>query len=67
MSPKTRRGRPGNIERFYATAIRCGARHRADRYRWHATLAGAKALVRFVIEQVVKPSGEEIPISWHDT
>src|SRR4029077_19101244 len=31
----------------------------------HATPMGAFALVRFVIDEVVKPSGEKIRIDWH--
>jgi isopropylmalate/homocitrate/citramalate synthase len=31
----------------------------------YATPAGARALVRFVVDEIVKPSGEEILISWH--
>jgi isopropylmalate/homocitrate/citramalate synthase len=66
VTEDTTRAAPETIERLYTTAIRCGARHivLTDTVG-HATPAGAKALVRFVIEQVVKPSGEEIMISWH--
>ena len=66
-SPKTRRAHfPETIKRLYTTAINCGARHivLTDTVG-HATPAGAKALVRFVIDEVVKPSGQEILISWH--
>jgi isopropylmalate/homocitrate/citramalate synthase len=31
----------------------------------HATPLGASALVKFVVEQVVKPSGEKIRVDWH--
>jgi len=48
------------------TAINCGARHivLTDTVG-HATPAGVRALVRFVVDEVVRPSGEEILISWH--
>ena len=31
----------------------------------HATPAGAQALIRFVLEEVVKPSGQKIRVDWH--
>src|SRR5271163_2363837 len=31
----------------------------------HATPVGTEALVRFVLEEVVKPSGEKIRVDWH--
>jgi len=31
----------------------------------HVTPAGVTALIRFVIEEVVKPSGEQIRVDWH--
>ena len=57
---------PETIKKLYSTAIRCGARHivLTDTVG-HATPEGVKALVKFVIEEVVKPSGEDILVSWH--
>ena len=66
VTEDTSRAFPDTIKRLYTTAINCGARHivLTDTVG-HATPAGARALVRFVIEEVVKPSGMEILISWH--
>ena len=66
VTEDTTRAFPETIKRLYTTAINCGARHivLTDTVG-HATPAGAKALVRFVIDEVVKPSGQEILISWH--
>src|SRR2546425_12674255 len=60
------RASPKTIRRLYTAAINCGARHivLTDTVG-HATPAGARALVRFVIDEVVKPSGQDILISWH--
>ncbi len=57
---------PETIRRLYSTAISCGARALAlcDTVG-HATPSGVRALVRFVIEQVVKPSGAGIRVDWH--
>ena len=66
VTEDTTRAFPETVKRLYTPAINCGARHivLTDTVG-HATPAGARALVRFVIEEVVKPSGEEILISWH--
>jgi 2-isopropylmalate synthase len=66
VTEDTTRAFPETVKRLYTTAINYGARHivLTDTVG-HATPAGARALVRFVIEEVVKPSGQEILISWH--
>jgi 2-isopropylmalate synthase len=66
VTEDTTRAFPKTIQRLYSTAISCGARHivLTDTVG-HATPAGTRALVKFVIDNVVKPSGEEILISWH--
>jgi len=66
VTEDTTRAFPETIKRLYATAINYGARHivLTDTVG-HATPAGARALVRFVIDEVVRPSGEEILMSWH--
>jgi len=66
VTEDTTRAFPETIKRLYTTAIECGARHivLTDTVG-HATPAGARALVRFVVDEVVQPSGEEILISWH--
>jgi 2-isopropylmalate synthase len=66
VTEDTTRAFPETIKWLYTTAIDCGARHivLTDTVG-HATPAGARALVKFVVEEVVKPSGEDIMISWH--
>ena len=66
VTEDTTRAFPETIKRLYTAAINCGARHivLTDTVG-HATPAGARALVRFVIDEVVKPSGQDILISWH--
>src|SRR5437762_5808569 len=66
VTEDTTRAFPEAIKRLYTTAINCGAPHivLTDTVG-HATPAGVRALVRFVVDEVVRPSGEEIMISWH--
>ncbi|HKW64652.1 MAG TPA: LeuA family protein [Candidatus Acidoferrum sp.] len=54
------------VKRLYSTAIRNGARAvvLCDTVG-HATPNGAFNLVKFVVEEVVKPSGEKIRVDWH--
>jgi 2-isopropylmalate synthase len=66
VTEDTSRCDPETVKRLYSTAIRCGARSIAlCDTAGHATPMGAFALVRFVIEEVVKPSGENIRVDWH--
>jgi 2-isopropylmalate synthase len=66
VTEDTTRCDPETVKRLYATAIRCGARAIVIcDTAGHATPMGAYALVRFVIDEVVKPSGEKIRIDWH--
>src|ERR1700693_1073105 len=66
VTEATSRCDPETVRRLYATAINCGARAivLCDT-AGHATPMGALALVRFVMEEVVKPSGEKIRVDWH--
>jgi 2-isopropylmalate synthase len=66
VTEDTTRAFPDTIRSLYTTAINCGARHivLTDTVG-HATPSGARALVRFIVDEVVKPSGEDILISWH--
>jgi isopropylmalate/homocitrate/citramalate synthase len=54
------------VKKLYRTAIECGARAvvLCDTVG-HATPMGAYALVKFVREEVVGPSGEKIRVDWH--
>src|SRR6202451_2252441 len=57
---------PETVKRLYSTAINCGARAIVIcDTAGHATPMGAFALVKFVIEEVVTPSGEKIRVDWH--
>jgi 2-isopropylmalate synthase len=54
------------VKRLYKTAVECGAKAvvLCDTVG-HATPMGAYALVKFVREEVVEPSGEKIRVDWH--
>jgi isopropylmalate/homocitrate/citramalate synthase len=66
VTEDTTRCDPAMIKRLYSTAIRCGARAIVIcDTAGHSTPMGAFALIRFVIEEVVKPSGEKIRVDWH--
>jgi isopropylmalate/homocitrate/citramalate synthase len=66
VTEDTSRCDPETVKRLYATAIDCGARAICIcDTAGHATPMGALALVRFVIDEVVKPSGEKIRVDWH--
>jgi 2-isopropylmalate synthase len=66
VTEDTTRCDPETVKRLYATAINCGARSIVIcDTAGHATPMGTFALVRFVMEEVVKPSGEKIRVDWH--
>src|SRR5271165_4826834 len=66
VTEDTVRTDPDTVQRLYSTAIRSGARAivLCDTVG-HATPEGAYNLVKFVIDTVVKPSGEKIRVDWH--
>lgn len=66
VTEDTTRAFPETIKKLYSTAINCGARHivLTDTVG-HAMPDGARALVRFVLEEIIRPSGESVLISWH--
>lgn len=66
VTEDTTRTDPGTLKRLYRTAIECGASTLviADTVG-HATPRGAANLVRFVREQIVEPSGQQVRIDWH--
>src|ERR1700720_187912 len=66
VTEDTMRTDPATVKRLYTTAIRCGARAigLCDTVG-HATPQGAYNLVKFAMENVVKPSGEKIRVDWH--
>lgn len=66
VTEDTSRCDPEMVKRLYSAAINCGARAIVVcDTAGHATPMGAYALVKFVLEQVVKPSGEKIRVDWH--
>jgi len=66
VTEDTSRCDPETVKRLYTTAINCGARAVCIcDTAGHATPMGALALVRFVIAECVKPSGESIRVDWH--
>ena len=66
VTEDTTRCDPEMVRKLYSTAISCGAKAivLCDT-AGHATPMGAFALVRFALEEIVKPSGEKIRVDWH--
>lgn len=66
VTEDTVRTDPATVKKLYSTAIRSGARAivLCDTVG-HATPKGAFNLVKFAIEEIVKPSGETIRVDWH--
>jgi 2-isopropylmalate synthase len=66
VTEDTIRTDPSTVIALYSTAIRAGARSivLCDTVG-HATPRGAFNLVKFAIEEIVKPSGEKIRVDWH--
>jgi isopropylmalate/homocitrate/citramalate synthase len=66
VTEDTTRCDPETVKRLNSTAIACGARAivLCDT-AGHATPMGTLALVKFVIDQVINPSGEKIRLDWH--
>jgi 2-isopropylmalate synthase len=66
VTEDTSRCDPEMVRRLYSTAINCGARAIVVcDTAGHSTPLGAYAVTRFVVEQIVKPSGEKIRVDWH--
>ena len=66
VTEDTTRCDPETIQRMYTAAIDCGARAIVicDTVG-HATPMGVVALIHFVINEVVKPTGADIRVEWH--
>jgi 2-isopropylmalate synthase len=66
VTEDTSRCDPETVKRLYTTAIHCGATAIVvcDTVG-HSTPAGVQALIRFVIDEVVKPSGVKVRVDWH--
>jgi 2-isopropylmalate synthase len=66
VTEDTSRCDPAMVKRLYSTAIECGARAVVVcDTAGHSTPMGAYALTKFVLDEVVKPSGEKIRVDWH--
>ena len=66
VTEDTTRCDPETIKRLYSTAIANGARSIVicDTCG-HVTPSGVTALIKFVMDEVVKPSGEDVRVDWH--
>src|SRR6476469_379095 len=66
VTEDTSRCDPETVKRLYSTAINSGATAIVicDTVG-HATPSGVQALIRFVLDEVVKPSGQKIRVDWH--
>jgi 2-isopropylmalate synthase len=66
VTEDTTRAKPETLKALYSNAISFGARRicLADT-TGHATPAGVMALIRFVKQQIVAPSGVKVAIDWH--
>ena len=66
VTEDTTRCDPETVKSLNTTAINCGARAivLCDT-AGHATPMGTVALVKFVVEEVIKPSGQNIRLDWH--
>jgi isopropylmalate/homocitrate/citramalate synthase len=66
VTEDTTRAKPEDLKSLYGRAIEWGARRLclADTVG-HATPRGTRALIRFVKEEIVGPSGEEVKVDWH--
>jgi 2-isopropylmalate synthase len=66
VTEDTTRAKPETVKALYDHAISWGARRicLCDTVG-HATPAGVKSLVKFAIEEIVKPSGEDVKVDWH--
>jgi isopropylmalate/homocitrate/citramalate synthase len=66
VTEDTTRCDPETVKRLYSTAISCGAKAVVVcDTAGHSTPAGAAALVKFVLEEAIRPSGEKIRLDWH--
>lgn len=66
VTEDTTRARPEVLKELYQKAIEWGARRICvSDTVGHATPAGTKALVEFVVKEIAEPSGEDIGVDWH--
>jgi len=66
VTEDTTRAFPDAIKRLYTAAIQAGARHLVVTDTvGHATPDGARSLIRFMLEEVIRPTGAEVMLAWH--
>src|SRR5438445_10210451 len=66
VTEDTSRCDPEMVKRLYSTAISYGSRAIVVcDTAGHSTPMGAYAVVKFVIDEVVKPAGDKIRVDWH--
>jgi isopropylmalate/homocitrate/citramalate synthase len=66
VTEDTTRAKPETITALYRAAIECGARRICvSDTVGHATPDGVQNLIRFIKENVITPSGEDVKIDWH--
>jgi len=66
VTEDTTRCDPETIKRLYSTAIDHGARSIVIcDTTGHITPSGVTSLIRFVLDEVVTPSGENVRVDWH--
>jgi 2-isopropylmalate synthase len=66
VTEDTSRCDPEMIKRLYSTAIGFGARAVVVcDTAGHSTPMGAYAVTKFVVDEIVKPSGEQVRVDWH--
>ena len=66
VTEDTSRCDPEMIKRLYSTAIGFGARAVVVcDTAGHSTPLGAYAVTKFVVDEIVKPSGEQVRVDWH--
>ena len=66
VTEDTTRARPETLKALYGNAIRWGARRLClcDTVG-HAIPSGVRQLVKFIREEIVAPSGEDVQLDWH--
>lgn len=66
VTEDTTRARPETLKALYSHAISWGARRLclADTVG-HATPEGVRRLVKFVKDEIIAPSGEDVKLDWH--
>jgi isopropylmalate/homocitrate/citramalate synthase len=66
VTEDTTRANPDTLRALYRAAIECGARRicLADTVG-HATPSGVRALIHFIRDFVIAPTGEDVKIDWH--